>query len=246
MSKRKRIFYTALYHCLVAPNLYQDVDGRYRGMDLKNHKGDLNNPRYTVFSLWDTYRAAHPLYQLVYPDYNRKFILTFLGQYKSWTTSVWELAGNETFCMIGNHSIPVIADALLQSPQSYTSKEKQDLIEAIEATLFKNEFCSQSIFRTGYISSDQAGESVSKTIENSLDYAAYEKLVEQFGNKDQKDSLIYYSSYYKIYSMNSLDIFKQSKIKCSFLHLILAKSITIIPRPMPINIYLELTTMWLV
>lgn len=88
--------------------------------------------------------------------------------------------------MIGNHSIPVIADALLQSPQSYTSKEKQDLIEAIEATLFKNEFCSQSIFRTGYISSDQAGESVSKTIENSLDYAAYEKLVEQFGNKDQK------------------------------------------------------------
>lgn len=196
--KKKRIFYTALYHCLVAPNLYQDVDGRYRGMDLKVHKGDLNNPRYTVFSLWDTYRAAHPLYQLVYPDYNRKFILTFLGQYKeAGRLPVWELAGNETFCMIGNHSIPVIADALLQSPQSYTSKEKQDLIEAIEATLFKNEFCSQSIFRTGYISSDQAGESVSKTIENSLDYAAYEKLVEQFGNKDQKDSLIYYSSYYK-------------------------------------------------
>lgn len=197
-NKKKTIFYTALYHTLLSPNLFQDSDARYRGMDLKIHKGDPLLPRYTVFSLWDTYRAAHPLYQLVYPDFNRKFVMTFLGQYKeNKRLPVWELAGNETYCMIGNHSIPVIADALLQSPESYSPQEKKELIEAIEATLFQNNFCQQQEFRNGYISTTQAGESVSKTIENSLDYAAYEKLIEKFGNKDQRDTLIYYSSYYK-------------------------------------------------
>lgn len=197
-KRKKTIFYTSLYHTLLTPNLYQDIDNRYRGMDLKVHNGDPLNPRYTVFSLWDTYRAAHPLYQLVYPDYNKQFVLTFLGQYKEiGRLPVWELAANETYCMIGNHSIPVIADALLQAPDMYSPKEKNELIDAIEATLFHKDFSAQKSYRSGYIPYSSTGESVSKTIEDALDYAAYEKLIERFGNKDQQDSLIYFSSYYK-------------------------------------------------
>ena len=104
-------FYTALYHAMTAPNVFMDVDGRYRGRDFKIHKaGDFTN--YTVFSLWDTFRAAHPLYTIIDQKRTRDFIKTFLAQYEQGgRLPVWELAANETDTMIGYHAVSVIADA---------------------------------------------------------------------------------------------------------------------------------------
>ena len=89
-------FYTALYHAMTAPNIFMDVDGRYRGRDFKTHKAE-NFTNYTVFSLWDTFRAAHPLYAIVDQKRTRDFIKTFLAQYEQGgRLPVWELAANET------------------------------------------------------------------------------------------------------------------------------------------------------
>ena len=115
----KTNFYTSLYHVSIAPNLYQDVDGRYRGMDLKIHE-TKDFDYYTVFSLWDTYRAAHPLYTIIEQDKTNDFINTFLAKYdEGGIMPIWDLAGNYTHCMIGYHAVPVIADAYLKGIKNY-------------------------------------------------------------------------------------------------------------------------------
>ena len=114
----KSIFYTALYHTMLAPNLYQDVDGRYRGMDLEIHQ-TTKFDYYTVFSLWDTYRAAHPLYTLIEQERTNDFINTFLAKYdEGGIMPIWDLSANYTGCMIGYHAVPVIADAYLKGIRS--------------------------------------------------------------------------------------------------------------------------------
>jgi len=109
------VFYTALYHSMIAPNLISDIDGRYRGRDQKIHQlNDLNDQQYTVFSLWDTYRANHPLFTLIDQKRTGAYIRTFLRQYEEGgDLPVWELAACETECMIGYHSVSVIADAYI-------------------------------------------------------------------------------------------------------------------------------------
>ena len=112
---QKTIFYTALYHTMVAPALFSDTNGEFKGL-----KGDIQKAigykRYTVFSLWDTYRALHPLFTLIQPQKVNDMVKSMLDHYKqSGLLPVWELEGNETFCMVGNHSIPVIAEAILIS-----------------------------------------------------------------------------------------------------------------------------------
>lgn len=108
--EQQRNFYTALYHTCIAPNTFSDVDGRYLGLDGKVHQSE--DQQYTIFSLWDTYRATHPLFTLIEQKRSEAFIRTFLRMYKDGgRLPVWELAGNETDCMIGYHSVSVIADA---------------------------------------------------------------------------------------------------------------------------------------
>lgn len=162
-------FYTALYHCLVHPSLFQDVDGRYLDMDGVIRQAPKDD-HFTVFSLWDTYRSTHPLYQLVYPDYNLRFIRTFLRQFKaSGHLPVWELAANETWCMIGHHSIPVIANAWAHRNFDFdTALAKR----AVFTTLTKGNYSGLPFMCNGFISSNESAESVSKTIENCLDFAA--------------------------------------------------------------------------
>ena len=110
----KTNFYTSMYHVALAPNLYQDVDGRYRGMDLEIHE-TKDFDYYTVFSLWDTYRAAHPLYTIIEQEKTNHFINTFLAKYnEGGIMPIWDLAANYTGCMIGYHAVPVIADAYLK------------------------------------------------------------------------------------------------------------------------------------
>ena len=101
-----------MYHSMLAPNLYQDVDGKYRGMDLKIHETN-DFKYYTVFSLWDTYRATHPLYTIIEQERTNDFINTFLAKFdEGGIMPIWDLAANYTGCMIGYHAVPVIADAL--------------------------------------------------------------------------------------------------------------------------------------
>ena len=109
-------FYTALYHTMLGPVVYEDVDGRYRGLDRNVHASD-GFTNYTVFSLWDTYRALHPWFTLVQPARNRDMIESMLAHFDQSVhpmLPVWSHYANENWCMIGYHAVPVIADAFLQ------------------------------------------------------------------------------------------------------------------------------------
>ncbi len=116
------IFYSALYHAYLNPNLFSDVDGRYRGMDMKIHT-DQTADQYTVFSLWDTFRATHPLFTITQQKRTVDFLNTFLKQYKQGgILPIWELSANYTGCMIGYHSIPVIVDAYVKGIRNFDTE----------------------------------------------------------------------------------------------------------------------------
>ena len=160
------IFYTSLYHTMVQPNIYCDVDGRYRGRDLKIHKTDSLD-YYTVFSLWDTYRAANPLYTIIQPKRVNGFINTFLRQYdEGGMLPVWELSGNETGCMIGYHSAPVIADAWQKGIRGYDGEKA---LQAMKHSAEQDHLGLKYYRSKGYIPADKEGESVSKTLEYAYD-----------------------------------------------------------------------------
>ncbi len=111
---QKELFYTALYHTLVTPNLLSDVDGSFFGPDFKNHKSKYKN-YYSTFSLWDTYRAVHPLYSIICPDQNEAFANSMLEHFELFgRLPIWTLWGTENYCMTGNPAIPVIVDAYLK------------------------------------------------------------------------------------------------------------------------------------
>lgn len=171
----KTIFYTALYHTMIAPNLYSDVDGRYRKM-LRSDTIPQHNPigqleegenHYTIFSLWDTYRAAHPLYTIIDEKRSNEFIRTFLRQYKDGgQLPVWELAANYTGCMIGYHSVSVIADAYLKGINDWDS----DLaLEAMQHAAKMPHLGLPSLQEKGFIPTGDEPESVSKTLEYAYD-----------------------------------------------------------------------------
>lgn len=163
---QKTIFYTALYHTMVAPNLWSDVDGKYRGRDNKIHP-DPGHDVYTVFSLWDTHRALHPLLTLLEPKRTSDFINTFLLQYQQGgLLPVWELAANETDCMIGNHAIPVIADAYAKGIRGFDEKLA---LEAMMASANSDRYGLKWYRELGYVPADKEPESVSKTLEYAYD-----------------------------------------------------------------------------
>lgn len=163
---KKTIFYTALYHCFIAPNVYCDVNGEYQGMDHKVYR-DTVHQRYTVFSLWDTYRALHPLFTIVQRKRTNDFINTFLQIYKeSGRLPVWELSSNETDCMIGNHSIPVIMDAWSKGIVDFDTALAY---EAMKATVNQNHFGLESYKNYGYVPAEGESESVSRTLEYAYD-----------------------------------------------------------------------------
>lgn len=161
----KSIFYTALYHNMIAPNIFNDANGNYRGMDAKNHQTDGDH--YTIFSLWDTYRATHPLYTLIEQDRTNDFINTFLRQHQDGgILPIWELAGNYTGCMIGYHSIPVIVDAYLKGINSF---DAELALEAMVHAADQDHLGLDSYKELGFVSGDKESESVSKTLEYAYD-----------------------------------------------------------------------------
>jgi putative alpha-1,2-mannosidase len=160
------IFYTALYHCMLAPNVYSDVDGQYRGLDKKVHKAD-GFDYYTVFSLWDTFRAEDPLFTIIDRKRSLDFIKSFLAMYEQGgLLPIWPLASSETYCMIGNHSIPVIVDAYAKGIRGFDTEEA---FNAMKAAVSRNQFGLDSYRKHGVVLADDEHESVSKTLEYAYD-----------------------------------------------------------------------------
>ncbi len=160
------IFYTALYHTAIAPNLYSDVNGQYRGMDRQVHSAQ-GFDRYTVFSLWDTFRTLHPLFTLIERERTEEFLRTFLTIYdQCGKLPIWELSGYETNCMIGFNSVSVIADAIAKG----LGREYADeLLDAMVESSRKDEF-GISWYRKQYVvPAEKEHESVSKTLEYAYD-----------------------------------------------------------------------------
>ncbi len=161
-----RTFYTALYHCFIAPNLYCDVNGDYRGRDNKIHT-DTIHPQYTVFSLWDTYRALHPLFTIIQQKRDQDFINTFVKQaQEGGILPVWELSANETNCMIGYHAIPVIVDAWMKG---LTDFDTATAYEAMVSSAMQNTNGLDAYKKYGFIPAEGESESVSKTLEYAYD-----------------------------------------------------------------------------
>lgn len=160
------IFYTALYHTMLQPNIAQDLDGKYMGRDFQVHESQ-GFDYYTVFSLWDTFRAAHPLYTLIDQKRTADFINTFIIQYEQGgRLPVWELASNETDCMIGYHAVSVIADAMIKGIPGF---DYEKAYEASRHSAMLDHFGLKAYKKNGFISIDDEHESVSKTLEYAYD-----------------------------------------------------------------------------
>lgn len=192
----KTIFYTALYHTGIAPNLFSDVDGRYRGMNKKILQTPLNKPVYTVFSLWDTMRAFHPLLTIINPELNSDFISSLLKKYKEGgILPMWELAANYTGTMIGYNAVPVIVDAYIKGDRSF------DAAEALKACLKSAEYDTTGILSTrwvrdnglmplskyykntiGYVPCDKENENVAKGLEYAYDDWCIARLAENLND----------------------------------------------------------------
>jgi predicted alpha-1,2-mannosidase len=175
------VFYTALYHALLAPNVFQDVDGRYRGLDRGIHRAD-GYTRHTIFSLWDTFRAAHPLYTILQRRRTVDFVRTFLEMYReSGRLPVWELAGNETDCMIGYHAVSVILDAWAKGIRSF---DPALALEAMKATAEGPGFGLPAYRRQGFLPAEDEAESVSRTLEYAYDDWCIGRFAEMTGRPE--------------------------------------------------------------
>jgi len=163
----RRIFYTAMYHTMTAPSVFNDVNGEYRGADGEVHKGNFTN--YTTLSLWDTYRAAHPLQTLIHPEKQGDVAQTFLHIFKEQgKLPVWHLMGNETDCMVGNPGIPVLADLVLKG--YITGEDRERAFEAMKTSAMLDERGMKELKQYGYIpfDKDETNETVAKGLEYAL------------------------------------------------------------------------------
>ncbi len=180
-NSKKRTFYTALYHTCIAPFTYSDVDSRYRGYDNKIHNshGSVN---YTGFSLWDTFRATHPIFTLIVPDKLPDFIRSMLSQYDEYgLLPVWPLCASETNCMIGYHSVPVIVDAYLKD---LSGIDAEKAYEAMKTSAMQDEFGVKFLKEYGYIPSDLENKSVSKTLEYAFDDWCLAQMAKKLGKEN--------------------------------------------------------------
>lgn len=193
-ANRKTVFYTAIYHSMIAPNLYQDVDGRYRGMDLGIHQTDEFD-YYTVFSLWDTYRATHPLFTLIEQERTVDFIKTMLAKYEEGgIIPIWDLSACYTGCMIGYHGIPVIADAYLKGIDDY---DAELAFEAMKHSATRDHLGLKSYKEFGFIPVEEESESVSKTLEYAYDDWCIAQMAQALGKEDDYQRFIKRAQSYK-------------------------------------------------
>jgi len=190
----KTNFYTSMYHVSIAPNLYQDVDGRYRGMDMKIHE-TKDFDYYTVFSLWDTYRAAHPLYTIIEQEKTNDFINTFLAKFdEGGIMPIWDLSANYTGCMIGYHAVPVIADAYLKGIRKYNVAKA---FKAMKHSATRDKLGLDSYKNFGFIPVEKESESVSKTLEYAYDDWTIAQMAKDLGKEEDYKTYIERAQSYK-------------------------------------------------
>ncbi|MGE5499316.1 MAG: GH92 family glycosyl hydrolase, partial [Syntrophothermus sp.] len=181
-KEERTIFYTALYHSLICPNIFNDVDGSYIGMDDKKVHVNKTRDTYTLFSLWDTFRALHPLLSIVEPKRTNDFINTFLSKSEEGgQLPVWEYAGHETNIMIGFHSIPVIFDSYMKGIRKYDTSK---LLEAMKRQLEQNRMGLNYYNTLGYIPADKMTKSVSRNLEYAYDEWCLARFAEELGKKE--------------------------------------------------------------
>ena len=193
-KEKKTIFYTALYHTMIAPNIFSDVDGRYLGTDLNIHQTDGYN-HYTIFSLWDTYRALHPLATIIDQKRTKDYIHTFMSQYQQGgQLPMWELGANYTGCMIGYHATPVISDAYMKGITGYN----EDLaLDAMIHSATADRLGIQEYIENGFLSTAQEAESVSKSLEYAYDDWTIAKMAEKMGRNNIAAEYYRRAQYYK-------------------------------------------------
>jgi predicted alpha-1,2-mannosidase len=191
MKRQMTSFYTALYHTFLSPTVYTDIDGSYRGLDQNIHKAE-GFTNYTTFSLWDTYRALHPLFTILQQERTADMINSMLAHYDQSVHDmlpVWSHHANENWCMIGYHSVPVIADAIVKKIEGF------DYARALEAcvTTARNGWYDglDDYMKLGYVPDERTGSSVSVTLEYAYDdwciaqIAGSEDLRREFAERSQ-------------------------------------------------------------
>ena len=182
-TAEKQTFYTALYHTQLDPTIYEDVNGEYRGLDQNIHvaKGFT---KYSIFSLWDTFRAEHPLMVLIHPREDADMINSMLAHYDQSVEHllpVWSLYDNETWCMIGYHAVPVIADAIMKGVKGF---DYERAYEAMKTTAMNPHYDSVKEYaKIGYVPYNHENESVSKTLEYAYDDYCIARVAQKLGKE---------------------------------------------------------------
>lgn len=195
-SEIEKIFYSALYHTMISPSLFVDVDGKYRGVDGKVYVTSPGFTPYTVFSLWDTYRAVQPLNTLIDQKVS-DYVNSLLDIYeRQGTLPVWHLVGNETNCMVGVHSIPIIVDACLKNIR-YIDKERA--FKAVKSIEQMNDNGLSFVREQGYIPADKVSWSVARGLEYAIDDYAVAMLAKDLNKEDDYRLFLKRSKYYKHY-----------------------------------------------
>ncbi len=191
---RKQAFYTAMYHACVAPFTYTDVDSRYRGFDDEIHTAD-GFTNLTGLSLWDTFRAANPLYTIVAPQRVNDIIHTALAQYDEYgLLPVWPLCNSETNCMIGYHAVPVIVDAYFKGFRNF---DVEKAYKAMKTSAMQDKFGINYLKEYGYIPADLEDKSVSKTLEYAFDDWCLAQMAKALGKQEDYDYFTQRSQSYR-------------------------------------------------
>lgn len=199
-DKDKETFYTALYHTMLSPILYEDVDGQYRGLDQNIHRSE-GFTNYTIFSLWDTYRALHPLFNIIHPKRNNDMMKSMLAHYDQSVHNmlpIWSHYANENWCMIGYHATSVIADAVVKNIGDF---DKRKALQACLNTSTKAYFDGIGEYmKYNYVPEDKSGSSVSKTLEYAYnDWCIAQLAINIRDKKTENEYLKRSESYLNVY-----------------------------------------------
>ncbi|WP_207534084.1 GH92 family glycosyl hydrolase [Desertivirga arenae] len=206
-KERKQIFYTSLYHALLQPNNIADVSGDYMAADYTIKRAE-DKAHYSTFSLWDTYRAAHPLYTLIQPERSGKFVNSMLRQYETYGyLPIWQLWGQENYCMIGNHSIPVVVDAVLKGIKGFDINQAYEAVKS--SSIIDHPNSPFGIWeKYGYMPENKQSQSVSITLEIAYDDWCVAQLAKKLGKKDDYELFTKRASYYKNLYDKQTDFFR--------------------------------------
>lgn len=200
----QKIFYTAMYHTMIDPALFNDANGEYRGPDKKVYKAPFNN--YTIFSLWDTYRALNPLYTITQPDRVNDMINTMLHIYKQQgKLPIWHLAGNETNLMPGMSGVQIVAEAYLKG---YRGFDTALAFEAVKNTSLRDEFGLNYVKSLGYIPYNKVQESVAKAMEYCISDGSIALMAKKMGRKEDAVLFAKRALYYRHYFDSTTKFFR--------------------------------------